>query len=361
MPRIFGLDVARAVAIWLVLAAHLCVWALEEWPLSAALRTMLESAAFLGGFLGVELFFVLSGFLVGGIALKAFERNMDARGLRDFYLRRWLRTLPAYYFVLVVLAGFKDVPFSWQHVFFLQAFEPQKPDFFSVSWSLCIEEWFYLLLPVFCFLLMKAPKQKRIWVVAAAVLAVCITRAWVWHEFTPAFETLRRFVPTRMDALFIGVGLAVVQRYHVEIWKKLQRAGWVSLPLLLVAAGIYHQRHAHPETLTLLKTYFLMPWWFTLCSLNFALLLSWLSGWKKARGAAAFVVTGSSLLAYSLYLVHNEIFLMLRADKGLAASPLGMGLGLVLAFLAAFVLFKGVEKPFMKWRDRITTHGKARA
>lgn len=343
----------------LVLGSHSGVWVLEEWTLSEPLRRALESLTFLSGFLGVELFFVLSGFLVGGIALREFDGEVNGAVLKRFYLRRWLRTLPAYYVMLALFAVVLYEPVSWRHIFFLQAFTPQRHDFFSVSWSLCIEEWFYLLLPIYCFVLMRLPERQRVWCIGASILLVGLFRASVWVEFTPAFETMRRFVPVRMDALLVGVGLAAILRYHPDIFARLQRSGWVAQPLLALAFGIHAYRHAHPDTLTFLKAFALMPWWFTLVSLGFAWLLAWLSGWKQASGPAASAVTQVSLLSYALYLTHLDIFRALRAVPELAESALGPVLGLVLAFMASFVLFRGVEQPFMQWRDRIT-HGKTR-
>lgn len=360
MQRVFGLDVARAAAILLVLASHTGVWMLEEWALSEPLRRALESFTFLSGFLGVELFFVLSGLLVGGIALREFEDGMDGATLKRFYLRRWLRTLPAYYVMLALLAVVLYEPVSWRHIFFLQAFTPQRPDVFSVSWSLCVEEWFYLLLPLYCFVLMRLPERQRLWFIGASILLIGVLRALVWAEFTPAFETMRRFVPIRLDALLTGVWLAALMRYRPEWFGRLQWIGWIVLPLAAGAFALHAWRHAHPETLTFLKNHAFMPWWFTVVSFSFALLLAWLCAWKQAAGMLAALVGRLSMLAYALYLTHNEIFRLLRADDALAQSVFGPVLGLVLAFGASFVLFRGVEYPFMKWRDRIT-YGKARA
>jgi peptidoglycan/LPS O-acetylase OafA/YrhL len=108
-----------------------------------------------GGFYGVELFFVLSGFLIGRILIR-YDSDLGNPGtVGVFYIRRWFRTLPLFWLfvVLNVLLEFqvKDHPISLgevlEHGFFLRTFATYHPVFFPESWSLAIEEWFYLLFP----------------------------------------------------------------------------------------------------------------------------------------------------------------------------------------------------------------------
>ena len=112
---------------------------------------------------GVELFFVLSGFLIGGIIIKEFQNN-TAFGIKQifhFWKRRWFRTLPNYYLILllnVIIVYFGIIKedflqFNWKFFFFLQNFAHHFYGFFWESWSLSIEEWFYLLFPIILMLL----------------------------------------------------------------------------------------------------------------------------------------------------------------------------------------------------------------
>ena len=91
--RVFGLDVMRAAAILIVVDAHATI-ALKDYYSGAFWHHLLPD--------GVELFFVLSGFLIGGILIRSYEKNggFDRDLLLNFWTRRWFRTLPAYYFVL---------------------------------------------------------------------------------------------------------------------------------------------------------------------------------------------------------------------------------------------------------------------
>jgi peptidoglycan/LPS O-acetylase OafA/YrhL len=145
--RVFGLDILRATAIVLVLAAH--TWptkAYQQWPHAFAV-------------LGVELFFVLSGFLIGGILIRLAEEGR-LRTLRDvwgFWRRRWFRTLPNYYLFLGLhlvwrtwVLGFPDqVATNWEYLFFVQNLRIRRPSFFPRrgAWRLkngstCYSRWF---------------------------------------------------------------------------------------------------------------------------------------------------------------------------------------------------------------------------
>ena len=145
--RIFGLDLMRALAILMVLVAHSC-------GLLFPVSGHLEAFSY-GGFGGVEMFFVLSGYLIGSILLRkiAASPQFDGGGLRRFWVRRWFRTLPLYYLVL-------GINFIWtahktgesvidgRYFYFWQGMAGDLPDFFVESWSLAVEEWFYLLFPL---------------------------------------------------------------------------------------------------------------------------------------------------------------------------------------------------------------------
>lgn len=120
--RIFGLDVMRAMAIVMVVVAH-AVFVFKGY--SNSFFDILH----IFGFLGVEIFFVLSGFLIGGILFKLFRtKDVSFMDLKHFWIRRWFRTLPLYFLFLIInilialLTGFELPNSLWKYLFFLQNF-----------------------------------------------------------------------------------------------------------------------------------------------------------------------------------------------------------------------------------------------
>jgi peptidoglycan/LPS O-acetylase OafA/YrhL len=147
--RNLGLDVVRAVAVSMVLITHwgavISWWIGLQWPRIIALS----------GFFGVELFFALSGFLIGLLLLELIERDASAHGWWRFMMRRWLRTLPLYGLCLAGLAIFwrpagNLLAYLAHYGTLTQNLLWSMPDdnWFGVSWSLSVEEWFYLLFSV---------------------------------------------------------------------------------------------------------------------------------------------------------------------------------------------------------------------
>ena len=211
MNRVFGLDLMRFLAISFVVFGH----ALYFFPSLGFLANVFV--------FGVEIFFVLSGFLIGGILIKSFEIEVSFRSLKKFWLRRWYRTLPNYYLFLginfVAFTYFKP-GYEWdsKYLFFFQNFVWLPDNFFSVSWSLAVEEWFYLIFPtVLCivYALTRSLKLAVVYVAVAILVCVIVARlyaatelGWRWNE------ELRLSVLLRLDSLMFGVLAAYTAHYY---------------------------------------------------------------------------------------------------------------------------------------------------
>ena len=147
--RIFGLDVMRALSILMAMGYHAMYFFIVPFP---RVLVQFESAAYWC----VELFFVLSGFLIGSMIAKSYVNDTEYRfsHIVSFWKRRWIRTLPNYYLMLLVnlllilIPGIRGEGFSWKFFVFLQGFTSRPPTFFPETWSLAIEEWFYFLIPI---------------------------------------------------------------------------------------------------------------------------------------------------------------------------------------------------------------------
>ena len=158
--RVIGLDILRSIAILLVMFEH----GNSLLPYQLTKYFTLPRPSIDGG----SIFFVLSGFLIGGILLKIINTSdYTKKDILNFWIRRWMRTIPAYYFVLLILVLFqflftKDIGhFDFRYFIFSQNLYQPHPLFFPEAWSLSIEEWFYLLFPILTYLLFSSLKNKK--------------------------------------------------------------------------------------------------------------------------------------------------------------------------------------------------------
>src|SRR5262245_44482110 len=195
--RVFGLDFTRALAISLVLFTHASFFL-------APLKPNFEPL-FMVGYLGVDLFFALSGFLIGGILIDSATPGVGWVG--RFWVRRWLRTLPNYYlFMLINIAIFVWVEGQWppalSYVFFVQNLAWSHPRFFPEAWSLALEEVFYLLAPLamLVFLPLLHQRWQTVLVLAAALaLALVLRTLYVIDANPPWHEGVRKISLIRLD------------------------------------------------------------------------------------------------------------------------------------------------------------------
>jgi peptidoglycan/LPS O-acetylase OafA/YrhL len=222
--RVFGLDLLRTIAVLMVLVSH-----------SRFLNNHFPQLSILGnfGFLGVELFFVLSGFLIGGILIKSFENECNFPSLKTFWIRRWFRTLPNYYLFLLInifLFLFLQFPIGnwYNYLGFFQNLAWPRPWFYRESWSLAVEEWFYLIYPLTVILLVKMLKIdiKKSFFYAALLFSLFPFLFRIYAFFIKHYEfgTLRMIVFSRLDAMMAGVFMAYIKYYYSALFKRFSLA-----------------------------------------------------------------------------------------------------------------------------------------
>ncbi|MBN7138932.1 acyltransferase [Lysobacter enzymogenes] len=353
MSRLPGLDLLRAIAI---------VWVMFFHAQGAGLGSPWSPVSQFG-WMGVDLFFALSGYLIGWQVLRPLSqgRRLD---LRDFYLRRALRVLPAFWTVLALYLlwpAFRERPgleSGWQFFTFtlnlLIDYEHNKA--FSHAWSLCVEEHFYLLFPWLAIALTRRPALwKGAVAVAALVLAGIVLRAWVWNALDDNANhwVERIYYPTwmRLDGLLFGVTLAAVRAYRPQWWDAMmRRSGGLALAgvaLLAAAIALSQQR------LGFAASVYGLP----VLSLAMALLVA--AGASERRWTGRLRVPGAGWLAaasFSLYLSHKGAFALMAGVCGesLETRPLLAFCAYAGAALAAgAILHYAVERPFLRWRERL--------
>ena len=324
-----------------------------------------------GGFYGVELFFVLSGFLIGQILIRAGVDLSRAGNVTFFYVRRWFRTLPLLFLFLVVnviaerlfRAHAVDFSEALTHGFFLRNWSGFHMTFFPESWSLAVEEWFYLLFPAALWFGLKFTKRFGAVFLAAAFSFLAFSTIGRLLAATDPSSTwdieIRMVVLYRFDALMIGMIGAWLSIQFPKIWLRSAFVCAISGLILLVTmyATLWKIQNGHLAFGD--DNYFARTFRFTLVSLGFALLLPWASGWKlAAENFASFAVRKIALWSYSLYLVHLPVFLLVtRAGLGpdhpmpLTTALFSFALQVGGAILLSALLYRFFETPCTRLRE----------
>lgn len=365
--RILGLDLVRSASLLLVIADHSAEVIGWAWPTP---RLMMNVA----GNFSVELFLSLSGFLIGRLLLQIPAGPGAGAGTRLFLVRRWLRTLPNFYFYFVLFALVQP-PVNLATAFFLQRFFPGQPQgFFTVAWTLAMEEWFYLLFPLLALVtnaLFPRWDRRRImlWTAVAAIILPCAARYavlhWQLYSDTLVGElTFVRHPILRFDCCAYGVLLAAVlagrRERGLPILRRLTVPGALllsALPLLLFGALFIMLVEADPAFLARVDFpawaffYFTFSYPLMDCAATGFIAVAYLAG-PALRPWPAFLVEGLSRLSYSLYLSHTLVNFLWIDSFARFGSWGAVGLRLVLALLLANLTYRLVELPFLRLRDR---------
>ena len=338
--RIHSLDGLRAVSILLVLLGHAVG--------TVGFPTLFDPLHSLGNY-GVRFFFVISGFLITHLLLIELAQQQTIN-LRDFFYRRILRIFPAYYAYLIIgfmLAHYDLVvmlPGDLLHAAtYTMNYHDQRGWHLNHTWSLAVEEQFYLLWPFVLLLLGKFRAYKTL---ICLVLLIPLIRVLMWYGFDASPSAMTRQFQAVADALAIGCLLAYI--WHApDLLQRILRLGrlnlWcLALASLVASAGLY----------------LIAPGWFytlgqSLANLGAALivllcltrndgLLFWLLNCRLCTFVGA--------VSYSLYL-WQEPFLNSYETHALQSFPLNI----LLTFIAALLSYYLIELPFQKLRQRALT------
>jgi len=361
--RLPGLDFLRAFAIVWVMLTHGGMFGLIG-----------EDNWFAGyGWMGVDLFFALSGFLIAGQLLRPWARG-ESPNYPRFFARRLLRTLPAYlvvvalYFLFPVLQDRDQIQPLWRFLTFTQNLGPNPAGkSFSHAWSLCVEEQFYLVLPVAVALLAWRATSARITGVVVGLIALEMAlRGYLWladvaarpFDITSAphagayMELIYYPTWSRLDDLIGGICAALTQVFKPTWWEALARRGnlLTAIGVIGVAAVMLLFRDGE------VAGFFAATFGFPLLALSMSLLV--IAGASRRALIGRWAIPGAGALAagaFSLYLSHKIVFHQVglwsqswpQAEKGLAFA-----VAFVAAAVVAAALYWLVERPFLQLRDR---------
>lgn len=337
-----NLDLLRALAIVLVVLFHTFN---PRVPAGGLLDRLVQL-----GPLGVDLFFVLSGFLIGRLYWREQARfgNVD---IPRFLGRRWLRTLPPYFGGLVLayaaVYASRREPFDWRYLVFLQNYAFPFPNYFSVSWSLCVEEHFYIALPLLLCLTRRLPRLEKPLAIATCTAPLLLRLASVWTADPLAHGYYQTATHLNADGMALGVVLSAICVRSPAAWARLQALARRYAAAAVAIGTLLWMLNGTPR-------YLLEP---LLAAIAWGWLLTALADQLPSRLARSKSVYAIAATSYSVYLTHA---LALHAAHQVASRAGITGdavvcLLIIPALIAAAgaAFFFTVERPTIRVRDRL--------
>ena len=365
--QLHGLDHLRALAIVLVFFFHyqLSLFGHPDWVPTVSKF----------GWTGVDLFFVLSGFLISS---QLFDQVRSGKPISwiTYGLKRFFRILPAYLLVIAIYFCFptfrekEALPPLWKFLTFTQnlGLNLRSTGTFSHAWSLCVEAHFYLLIPLFVGLVRSAKRfRKAYWLLALFFIGGLFIRSYCWTTFyLPAKETSTSFItwykyvyyPTynRLDGLLAGVTLAGISRFLPVIWVPLTNYKNVAISggLLVLVAAYFLCEDEQSYTASVAG--------FPLIAVGYGLLVagaispsSILFRWHSR------VTSFVARISYSIYLTHKGIIHVTQLLLGKVDVDMNSNFTLACCILscslAATVLTVFVEQPFVNLLKKRASEG----
>jgi peptidoglycan/LPS O-acetylase OafA/YrhL len=351
-----GLDLLRALAIIVVVIYHAALFGFK-----------LPGRVDRFGWIGVDLFFVLSGYLIGGQLLAPLARDQRIH-LGRFFARRALRIMPAYFAVLAIyflLPSWREYPEMsqplWKFLLSIQNVALHGGTAFSHAWSLAVEDQFYLCLPFILLFVNRWPRSAIIIPCVMVFGGILLRTFLAWQnpatDFGVSFRGFQSWIYyptwTRLDPLVFGVALAAIEKFRPQWWKGLMNcAPWLWLPgVALIAFGLYLGEGDYLSVAAAI-------WQFPLIALGMAALLICalsprLLFRRVAIPGAAFIAS----IAYSAYLIQKLVIHFVArfctAHDIALTSALALVLVEICVYAAATLLFIMIERSFLLLRHRL--------
>jgi peptidoglycan/LPS O-acetylase OafA/YrhL len=358
--KLLGLDHLRAFAILYVILFHYQFFGHPE--------CVKKVSTF--GWSGVDLFFVLSGFLISGQLFRTVAKGKRI-SLSEFFIKRFFRIIPPFLVVVIVYAAWPalrewgHLSPIWRYLTFTLNFglDLRKYGTFSHAWSLCVEEQFYLVLPLM-FVLSGYFKmgKKAIYLLIALFIGGFAIRLWGWYHFMVpvlsadnygALWNKYIYYPTynRLDSLLVGVSIAGLYTFYpsIKAWVN-KHCNWIMFSGIFLWAMSYLVCEGY-------ATYNTTIWGFPLIALAYGLILAAVvCPASPVYRFKSYVTSQIAALSYAMYLTHK---IVIHVAQNLLQGA-GMDKNSNLMMLICFVCIIAVallsryliEKPAMRMRDR---------
>jgi peptidoglycan/LPS O-acetylase OafA/YrhL len=327
---------------------------------------------FKAGWMGVDLFFVLSGFLISGLLFRDYEQHQRI-DIKRFLIRRGFKIYPSFWLFLVITWGISVLrnetpmtPLSYLHeLFFVQNY------FSSVwvhTWSLAVEEHFYILLPAFLAVLARLSRNCRepfgaiVWSGMAVSIACILSRAaMILVPHIPYYKLAYRASHARMDSLFFGVLLGYLHRYHTKSLARMLKPTLIRVAIAVACValslpGYFAARDTKAFSILAYTSVYFACGGILLLSIHVRGVLpqNLARCLKPFRDALAFI----GVYSYSIYLWHEAVRewpdLLAYGIFRVSLSPLlYFSIYLALCLMIGITLGRTVEYPILKLRDRL--------
>jgi peptidoglycan/LPS O-acetylase OafA/YrhL len=356
--KFYGLDHLRSLAIFIVFLYHyyLLIDGGHAW--------LPKIARF--GWTGVDLFFVLSGFLISS-QLFSQLREQQKISYYEFFIKRSFRIQPAFWFTVALYFCFpffreeEGLPPLWKLLTFTQnlGLDASRDGAFSHAWSLCVEEHFYFFIPLILILLQSLRiTKKSYWLILALFLFSFTIRIFsYYHFFIPKIGEENSlmywykyvYYPTynRLDGLLVGVAIAFIYQFYPDFWDRISKYGnyffIISLFILLASYFLFQDQFSIYTAI----------FGFPLIAAGYGMLVigaispsTFLYRWNSKA------TTFGATISYAIYLTHKGIIHI--TSQFLANLKIDGYLLLFICIaactLGAVILNRVIEKPFMKLR-----------
>ncbi len=309
--RFYGLDHLRAIAILLVLLYHYRMFEHPSW---------VDTIGWVG-WTGVDLFFVLSGFLISGQLFREIREHQKIQ-LGTFMIKRFFRIIPPYLFTLFLYFCFpffrerEHLPPVWKFISFTQNYGLDVFDYgtFSHAWSLCIEEQFYLFLPLVLLLLLRAKAISHIrFIIPLLIIISIILRYFSWAEYVFPYVKTNDFwrtwymkiyytTHTRLDGLAVGVLTGYLFHFSFKFRTAVDRYGnlllFISMPAM--AFSLWFCKDQVSENTSFFG--------FTFVAVSYGILLLGSISKSSVLSKKRYYLTSQlAALSYSVYLSHKGV------------------------------------------------------
>ena len=325
----------RCIAVLLVVGHHLPYYALWE-------RI---------GWIGVDLFFVLSGFLISGLLFREYK-DTGSINVKRFLIRRGLKIYPSFYLLMVGVSCLyflnssfvsrNQVLFSW---FFLQNYYPGNPYMLLVhTWTLAVEEHFYLILPVVLMAQVAVFRKRNPFRLIPLLFLLTAVICLLFRYFTLAPGHLAWMTHMRIDGLFAGVALGYFYHFRWSVFEKLTGHYALAVAVVLCLPAALLDEHARA-----IQTFGL-----TGLLVGFSFLVAWCVV-RTPRSSVGRAVSKCAarigFYSYSIYLWHTILLRAFELHPSLSAAK--FWLYIASTIVAGVAMAHLVELPYLALRERL--------